>query len=272
MNRPHRCPAGWLLPAFVLAANACVSLQPRTNALEQIHTVYRSDFEDIVLPRAGERPSRADDPPPFTETLRRIRDFRARFGEDSQEAAHLVVLEGMIYLQTGRFGMANVLKPDVQQAAERLKSGGGKYTRDRLFAEAFQHLVDGWRLALAAQASNLPAGGDDQLEAAADAIRTMLTQLDPDRLAAPEADHGAIYLATNAAIFWQWSHQVSPDPSLLASARDLIGCFLSDTERRAAAEVDTNRPSQSRIRFLEWYQHFASRAEGVLSAVQCPTS
>ncbi len=106
-RRTRRRPAillAWLLIALALAG--CVRLAPRTTALKTIHQSYRTEFQQflpLTIPAPGKIMSEpiapASDQPAFAQTLREIREYRLKYGEDSREAAHLKVLEGMIYLQ-----------------------------------------------------------------------------------------------------------------------------------------------------------------------------
>jgi hypothetical protein len=97
----------------------------------------------------------------------------------------------------------------------------------------------------------------------------------PDRFADPEVDQGAIYLAATAAAFYTWVQKVNnqhcPSENLpncteerwknkttavfYKKGRDLIGMFLTDSEKTSA--VYDNRlnlgSSVGRVRYLNWY-------------------
>ncbi len=260
-----------LMLAWVLAVAACATVQPRTEALEAVHATYRQEFLDVGPPLPDEALAPAADAR-FSATLQAIRDYRLRFGEDSPQAAHLTVLEGMIYLQTGRLGMAALIEDDVAAAADRLMSGE-QFTRDALFAEAYPDLIDGWDHTLRAASPNAtdPAPDAGVLASAAESLATLLRE-NRGRLSAGDADQGAIYLATTAATFWAWSDQVAQDPTVLRNGRDLIGCFLSETERKAAG---TARPSEldapaGRIRYLDWYHDLQVRVGDAWTDQWCP--
>src|SRR5581483_7835130 len=75
----------------ILTLNGCGRLTPKTAALKQVHDTYRSEFLryiqltiPVAAPRAGATgpnldPSTAGkDEPVFAETLRQIREYRAK--------------------------------------------------------------------------------------------------------------------------------------------------------------------------------------------------
>ncbi|MEJ2540178.1 MAG: hypothetical protein P8188_09430 [Gemmatimonadota bacterium] len=260
-----------LMLMLVLVVAACATIAPQTEALEGVHATYRQEFLDVGPPLPGEALAPEEDAR-FSATLQAIRDYRLRFGEDSPQAAHLTVLEGMIYLQTGRLGMAALVEDDVVAATGQLMSGE-QFTRDALFAAAYPDLIEGWEHSLRAaspETSDAPPSAT-ALSSSAEAIATLLRD-QQGRLAAGDADQGAIYLATTAATFWAWSDVVERDPEALRDGRDLIGCFLSGTERKAAT---TERPSElaapaGRIRYLDWYNDLQARAGGDWTDQWCP--
>ncbi|MFY9608694.1 MAG: hypothetical protein WAU45_08790 [Blastocatellia bacterium] len=251
---------------FVVATAGCFRFSPKTTALKQVHKTYRTEFAEFMVPPPGADPQLqkpAANEPAFAGTLQAIREYRTKYGEDSQEAAHLKVLEGMIYLESGRLGMARLIKPDVQNAQSKLKSGTGRYTRDELLAKCFGHLVDGW------QEINDFNDNDDatiaehaKLEPAADGIKDQVEKLAKPMLAQPEVDEGAIYLATTAAIFYVWVFKLKSDAGLpevkksiwFKKGSDLIGDYLSDSEKTAATGATETKGSQlGRLRYLDWY-------------------
>jgi len=256
--------------------DGCGLLAPKTAALEKIHATYRTDFQQLIqlsVPEPAEsatRPKSEAGQTAFAETLRQIRDYRVKYGETSQEAAHLKVLEGMIYLQSNQFGMARLVATDVAAAQSQLKSGTGDYARDQLLAMTFSDLISGWE-EIAKFNDTTPGhpGGDlSKLIGTADDIKAQLDGLNQTKLAKPEVDEGAIYIATNAAIFYVWVYSQckfqgqNPTPPCIApntkqqwfgKGRELIGKYLSDIEKKAAqGEPQTNVPA-GRLRYLSWY-------------------
>ena len=253
-----------VLLVLLIPLSGCALLFPRTNALKSVHQTYREEFARWVVPAPDQPPPSAAGQPPFVATLQAIRDFRVRYGGDSAEEAHLTVLEGMIYLQTGRIGMARLIAPDVRKQIPRLQSGSGLDVRDELFAESFDDLIQGWG------EINDRFDNDDatftewqKLSSAARSIDDRLAQkLQAGRLAAADADEGAVYLATTAGIFYDWAYATEKieDPAAantnklawFSQSRDLIGKFLSETEKKAAADPSAP-PAPGRIRYVEWY-------------------
>jgi hypothetical protein len=251
----------------VTAFNGCARLSPKTTALKKIHESYRIDFQQFLqqsIPEPTQNPktpASKQDQPAFAETLREIRDYRLKYGENSQEAAHLKVLEGMIYLQSGQFGMAHLVEPDVSNAQSGLKSGTGAYTRDQLLAMAFPNLLQGWE-EVQKQFDTTPGhvGADVAIvEKAADGIKDKLDNLDKTKLAQPEVDEGAIYLATTAAIFYVWVYALrsrqepNSKPQWFGKGAELIGRYLTDMEKRAAKDATVTNVPAGRLRYLSWY-------------------
>lgn len=253
-----------LLPALLLASG-CARLTPRTTALRSIHQTYRTEFDQylqltVPAPPAdgavNARPRAAGEATglaPFAATLREIRGYRIRYGE----TPHLTVLEGMIYLQTGQLGMARLLLPDLQRAADSLKQGDGAVARDQLLARNFEPLLAGWTALREPETRDAAR----RLAAAAAAIGAQLATL--PRTGAPEVDEGAIYLATSGAIFYAWvgkiiSLQAREDrPCWCAKGRALIEPHLSESERRLARGIDYQSIPAGRIRYLAWYNSLA---------------
>src|SRR5262245_23354886 len=93
------------LGAFLLIlATGCATLTPKTAAMREVNETYRREFAALLLPTpddvkgtSGKQANAA-----FAETMAAIRDASRHFQTNAAETAHLTVLEGMIYLQTGR--------------------------------------------------------------------------------------------------------------------------------------------------------------------------
>lgn len=253
--------------SLALAFNGCAHLTPQTTALKKIHESYRTEFQQVLQlsvpePAADPKePGSKPDQPAFAETLREIRDYRLKYGENSKEASHLKVLEGMIYLQSGQFGMAHLVTADVTTAGDNLKSGTGAYARDQLLAMSFSDVVKGWE-EIHKQFDKTPGhlGADDQeVEKAANNIKEKLDKLDKTKLAQPEVDEGAIYLAATAAIFYVWVFQLRsrqrPDskPELFKRGQELIGRYLTEMEKKAASDATSTNVPAGRLRYISWY-------------------
>ena len=116
----------------------------RAAALGNVHRVYQEEFAGIALPRPSQRPAPPANEQAFERTVAAIHEFKKTYGSDSAEAAHLSVLEGMAYLQSGQIGRARLMRDEVKQAAPKLRSGKGPYTRDELLARSFEPLLTGW--------------------------------------------------------------------------------------------------------------------------------
>jgi hypothetical protein len=280
------------LPLFlVIVLAGCSLFLPKTTALEDIHNQYRAEYATMVLPEPGEQPElgvAVSKSSGFPKTLEAIRAFGLKYGRDSREYAHLTVLEGMIYLQSGQFGLASAVELEVKSAGAKLYSGTGHLTRDALLAENFGYLVTGWReihrftenvkAKTAGKPEPFPAPDFEKVRGAAEHIDSNLMngmKEYPDRFADPEVDQGAIYLAATAAAFYTWVQKVNnqhcPSENLpncteerwknkttavfYKKGRDLIGMFLTDSEKTSA--VYDNRlnlgSSVGRVRYLNWY-------------------
>jgi hypothetical protein len=267
-----------LFPAALAVALLCgagCAITPRTAALRQIHQTYQEDFAAFSLPGPGGMPlpPAPTNAPAFARTLQAIHDYRLRYPGDSQEGAHLKVLEGMIYLQSGRVGLARAVAGDVKTAGARLGSATGRTVRDQLLARNFDALVKGW--------SEIREWGDRNsatvaewkpLEQAADALRTDLGTLTAGQLADPDADQGALYLANTAAIFYVWAYALRAveDPAgaeqartkWFDDARQLLGRFLTDTEKRPEAAQDLAADAPGRLRSVLWYDWLGKEVRG----------
>lgn len=267
-----------LLPAALAAALFCgagCAVTPKTAALRHIHQTYQEDFAAFNLPAPGTMPAPLSptNAPAFARTLQAIHDYRLRYPGDSQELAHLKVLEGMIYLQSGRVGLAQAVAGDVRAAGAKLGSATGRTVRDQLLARNFDALAKGW--------SEIREWGDHNsatvaewkvLEQAADALRADLSALADRQPADPEADQGALYLANTAAIFYVWAYALRAveDPAgaeqargkWFDDARQLLGRFLTDTEKRPEAAQDLAADAPGRLRSVLWHDWLGKELRG----------
>lgn len=275
-----------LLLALVLSGcpGGGTRLLPYTADLTAVHNIYREEFisaplnapepkvKPDVSPEGAQNRVAESRLPTFRRTLQAIRDFRVKYGSEAsdrkKEFAHLTVLEGMVYLQSGHFGSAKALKQDVEMASGNLTSATGRAIRDQLFAQAFGDLVTGWEQLFRKTADR------DKLMRAAKGIEGVLEDNKSKIISSPDADGGAIYLATTAGIFWIWVHELYSSDCDVESERcdqtikdnlaskeyydnacALMGLFLSGTEKKAARElqpVDWNK-ADGRLRYMQWY-------------------
>ncbi len=246
------CAALALITFFL---SGCSTITPKAEGLKQVHNTYRQEFIHLLIPAPGTETKQAADSSSFAETLAAIHAFKAKYGEDSVEAQHLVVLEAMIYLQSNQFGMAALMSPLVAQAATKLQSGTGDYVRDQLLASSFDYLLTGW------QETKKSSPDAAKIRNAADGIKSVLDGVNTEDLS--EADDGAIYLATSAAIFYVWVADIELEDkaALYKEGSDLIGRFLSDSEKTAAPGSNPTEPARTpRIRYIQWYQFLIENA------------
>ncbi len=206
---------------------------PQKQALSDIHDLYRAEFAELFLSAQGEQPQcLANLPsaaqPTFSRTRAAIRAYRVEFGTKEAEAAHLTVLDAMMHLQVGNVGLASLLRSNVEAAKGKLVSQTGRFTRDFLFAEYFDPLVEGWRVVcdLTASPPKSVTGAAEKLLTAAGEITAGLTvSAKAGQLAEPDADQGAVYLATTAAVFNVWG--VKESAQLCIEQGD-CGCDAGD--------------------------------------------
>lgn len=245
--------------AVLLLAN-CSTFVAKTYQLEQIHEMYTTEWAKVEVPKPSSSPTAAQARNPFGATLQAIRNYKARYGADTREAAHLTVLEGMIHVQSGAAGMARLLEPEVLKAKDRLKSSGGVATRDYLFAECYPELVDGWSAVVGVNAGDTSVSDNDFLKAA-DGIRGKLARIKPEARALADVDSGGAYLATSAVIFYMWADQADRGngpgtAALVAKSREVLAPWLSPAEIAAAKNGSSNSPGMnwgSRERYVDWY-------------------
>jgi len=261
------------LAVALLGGSGC-ALAPQTTALQHVHQTYDDDFAALNLPApvetgvpAAPTPATA---PAFARSLQAIRDFRLQFPQAAPELAHLQVLEGMIYLQSGRLGLAEAVAGAVVEAAGKLSSATGRTVRDQLLARDFRPLLVGWTEIREYDDKNSATIAEwRKLETAANALRDDLKQLTPRQLADPEADQGAIYVANTAAIFYVWAFKLRAEENVpgtdeakrqwYADGQKLIGRFLTDAEKSPAAAREAGPEAPGRWRYVRWYHWLGSQ-------------
>ena len=230
-----------LLMSFSLSG--CLLFE-KTADLRDVHAMYREEFATWRFPQVdpGQEQSEVEyvcgttggaggevmDAHAFAKTIAAMQDFRRKHPKwSSQELAHLDVLQGMIHLQCGEFGLAKLSEAQVEAAGGTL-SGSSSAPRDALFARNYAKLVNGW-VQIDDQRRNVQPSEDQedeeaerkaQLEAeeqraislgnSGKAIQNELCSYRADdRLVTVKGDGGATYLAATAAIFYEWSHYLA---------------------------------------------------------------
>jgi hypothetical protein len=233
-----RCVTVWVLLVF----SGCAWLTPRTAELEDIHRIYREEFMTTAIPadigEGGDVACRID-PDGFARTLQAIHDFRVRHPDaDPAVLRHLHVLQAMIFLQSGRPGMARLISRDFIPEAGSAAGRRGAVTRDALFADNLDALIDGWtvycELSEAGGPFPDPAFSDEQqaIQGAARAIRTYLQAFETTD---PVADEGAVYLAASAALFQMWATKIQSDRCRFGKDCAAVGLSDEALARRCAA-------------------------------------
>ncbi len=270
--------------ALLLLTGCPATLAPSTADLQHVHELYATEFTSLAdaVPTPDNEPS-AKQPSSgeaFIQSLRALNDYRAKHPDKILELAHLDVLEGMIYLQSGRFGLARAVVPNVERAGTTLSATtstrrstpgnvpASSTVRDALFAKNFRSLLDGW------SATRNGESTSEDFERVFQSIAQSLTEESPPSLRLTR-DHGALYLATSASIFQAWAHardsmRVHLEPTgeklraleqrriqRYSAARDLLARFLTDAERavRPADDLAGQTP-QGRLRYVAWYHFF----------------
>lgn len=261
MRKNHRL----ILLVLLALVPACNFLTPRTYDLQRVHETYTEEWAAQAFPAASGNPALAAKGS-FEKTLTAIRNYKAKYGSDSRVAAHLTVLEGMVYLQSGRPAMAKLVSEDVKAAAEKLKSSAGIATRDFLFAKSFDHLTAGWgAIAATGDDDNPHVPTADEFRNAADGLVRVL-DAQKDSLAAGDVDSGAAYVANSAAIFYLWEQQLVRDAPVgpyALKGKQALEPYLTEREKTAVADGDFKDGGYAwggRLRYLEWYDWLAKNA------------
>jgi hypothetical protein len=264
--------------------------------LSKVHDIYRKEFTEAKLPTntgGGRSNAEALTSTSFNETFAAIADYRRSNPDAVKQLNHLTVLEGMIYLQTGQFGMAELIEDDVIKAGESL-SDSGSAPRDALFARSYAAMLAGWKEIRTMKDTGSPT--TDSLNAeigtlttAAETIRDNLCS-DRDRLKVVEGDQGASYLATTGAIFYYWADfsvsegcndevfsetakkcsEYHRNAIYLADARDLIRTFLPQPLQQHIGKFELKQvtiyPENKKelggdIRYLDYYLQIVERIQ-----------
>jgi hypothetical protein len=260
-----------LLAGLVLTSGCLVTfITPKTAALSNVHEAYAEDFDRFNLPSPKEQPA-ANSPSnsvAFARSLRSIQEYRQKYPGDSQELAHLKVLEGMIYLQSGRFGLAEAIRPEVEEAGRKLSSATGKAVRDELFAKNFGTLIEGWT-----ETKKKSNRRWENFDRVANKLHENVAAIPANKRAEPGADQGALYLATSAGIFRVWAFSefavvetnqtivTATNVAWFSKSTNLMAQFLTEAEKNPKAGQDIGQESPGRLRYVEWYHWFRRKLE-----------
>jgi hypothetical protein len=231
-----------------MAIVGCSFLAPKTNDLENIHQVYREEFITSAIPNSPNDQSdvacRAHEIA-FTGSLQAIRDFQVKYPDvDPAITQHLYVLQAMIYLQSGRPGMARLIHKEFIDEQQLVKGRNQGYRRDALFAQNFGALTQGWITYCALDEQKGPFGANrflvqqKDLEKAAGEIQGNLKDFTTTD---PVADEGAIYLATSAALFQMWATKIKSDRCFFGKQCEAVGLTGEELERKCGADGDCKK-------------------------------
>jgi hypothetical protein len=269
MNLLRRLAVTALVATAVLQTGCVTTLTPKTAELQRVHEAYTDEFTAVAAPLPGSE-LKSHEPEPgdrFARTLRGIHEYRLKYPADTQELAHLNVLEGMIYLQSGRFGLAAAMKDTVVDAGTKLGSAKGTTVRDQIFAQNFETLLEGWSETRKDNNRNWQT-----FERVANQLAAEINRIPATQRANVETDQGALYVATSSAIFYVWAAQqitMSRDresapekkKEWYRKGRDLIGQFLSDVEKTPGVSKDLGAMPQGRLRYVQWYHWLNDQTE-----------
>jgi len=296
--------ACYALIVFIVSLTAgCALLSPKTADLENVHLLYRTEFSASVIPATPNNQKDTacqNNDEAFAQTLRAIRDYQVKYPQtDARIIQHLYVLQAMIYLQSGRPGMARLLQKEYLAKNPNVKGQKTGYTRDALFAANLESLIAGWMAYCMLDKDGGPfhpqkfAAQEQALRTAADEIRSNLQSFETTD---PAADEGAVYIAASAAMFQMWASKIKGDRcffgkectelglskedlnracgndqtckrtkrtegiqamkiSEFAPYRNLLGQFLSDPEKQAAAAGEMQAVPAGRLRYLALYKY-----------------
>ncbi|MBW2335930.1 MAG: hypothetical protein JRF47_04085 [Deltaproteobacteria bacterium] len=226
-----------LILVLVLYVAGCAAITPRTADLQNVHQLYRQEFLSSAIPQSpNDQKDIACQPndEAFAQTLRAIRDYQVKYPQaDSRLTQHLYVLQAMIYLQSGRPGMARLMQKEFIKTNEIVKRGNEQYPRDALFAANLEALVDGWMVYCVLDKAGGPfqdpqfTTQEQTLQTAAGEIQTNLESFETTD---PAADEGALYLSASAAIFQMWASKIKGDRCFFGKNCTAIGLSKEDLE------------------------------------------
>jgi len=241
---------------LVFYASGCAVLAPQTGELQKVHQLYREEFLVSGIPNfpndQKDIACQTNDEA-FSRTLRAIRDYQVKYPQaDERIAQHLHVLEAMIWLQSGRPGMARLVKEEFIKTNDIVKGGEKPYPRDQLFAANLGALIDGWMTYCMLDEKGGPFQEAEYvtqqrtLETISGNVKTNLESIETTD---PAIDEGALYLSASAAIFQMWASKIKADQCFFGKKCSDIG--LSDEEIETACGSDNQCRNNKRQAAIE---------------------
>lgn len=184
--------------AVVFLTFGCLLSGCVTDDLSTVHNVYRDEFssQDLKLGVAQDQQSvgaPGKSTSRFPRTLAAIQGFRARHQSSTNAIKHLAVLEAMVHLQSGQYGMARLATRSAAELAGSLETSDGELIRDQILLQSLQSqdgLIDAWEIMSDTarwDVARLDRIGKNLCDMAA-------------RFQAPDGDDGRLYVAATAAI------------------------------------------------------------------------
>ena len=185
--RPH--PArSTLLFLFALLPLALFVSSCANTKLIGVHDTYRAEFQQQLEPSATPTPTEST----FPNTLAAIQTFREKHPTREDALKHLAVLEAMVHLQSGNYGMAQAAAAQADALPGSLIDRNRKLKRDALFLEALR-LDPGLIEAFHMIHGDLPKE-EDRLEQCGDGLAALAR-----KHSSVDGDDGAIFIAAAAA-------------------------------------------------------------------------
>lgn len=192
-----------LLMLVALVTASCAS-----GALRSVHDTYLNEFQaSLTRENDGSEAAKALDPSnrnQFPETLTAISSFRSEYPNSTNAIKHVSVLEAMVYLQSGQYGLARLAAKNAKGMPGDLSTYKDGLIRDQLFLLALtdergRGLIDVWEMIESTR-------GFPSLEKANtfEDLGDNLSDL-AKRSKAPAHDEGKTYIAAVAVLCYQWA-------------------------------------------------------------------
>ena len=262
-----------LYTIVLLVLTALVTVSCVSGALRSVHDTYLSEFQaSLTRENDGLTAEKALDPSnknQFPVTLTAISSFRSEYPSSTNAIKHVSVLEAMVYLQSGQYGLARLAAKNAQAMPGNLSTYKDGLIRDQLFLSALtdpngQGLIDAWEL--------IESTGNPSLEKAPlfEKMGDNLSRL-AQNSKAPANDEGKTYVAAVAAICYQWAMAgkiiaVKGTPGQKEELKKVIGLeygqkmmdaldpHLTDAEKQASdAELRELARWSARYRYVRLY-------------------